>query len=258
MKQRNLTASGRAKSTSRGSGLSRKFGMALRRAGALAALMACTAAPALSATLWEQSATGSGLTSQDFPDLGGVVQVLNDVVFGQAVTINKVSVPFSVDAGTVVPTVAHLDIFSGPTLDSADVPGIGLDYGIASAPVNVIQNSSVDWVIEVTGLNISLAAGTYWIGLAPVAPFSGGSNRFFAKRSVTPVGAVAQLRDQQNLFGAGITEWTDITLFSSSQPEIGLKVEDASPSLTPVPAPAGLPLLLAGAGVLAFLRARKP
>ena len=190
----------------------------------LAVLTVLFAAPTFSSAdsiLWEQAPTPNpmdGLINVVTPP--GDSQVIfstglvNDVTFQTSVTIGSVTTYFSdinlspwTNGGTFN---AVLNIFDGDPLTDADAAFDGGDFGSA-VQVTALDpnNSGFDgvWSLTVSGLNLTLDAGTYFFGITP--EYSNGDGQEFHVNSATDFGSPTFFRNPANGFGLG-GGWQDV------------------------------------------------
>ncbi|MGH7132768.1 MAG: hypothetical protein ACREJO_12555 [Phycisphaerales bacterium] len=158
-----------------------------------AALVAGCAAISNADVLWDQSQLGWAVPT-GFPNvLAGnpnTYYTVADVnVTGAGWTVNSVSMYFSCfDFNWPETTTGRLNIFtqSGALPSNSDNPASGgLVPGLVNMTVEILNDPSnfdqAYYRVTASGLNINLAAGSYWIGLTPVAP-----SGFFGPESGLP------------------------------------------------------------------------
>lgn len=123
-------------------------------------------------------ATAQNVVQQEFGDYPTYsCYVVDDVTFGTGVNIDGITTWMTLTPawiGTV--TQARLNIFS----KTGALP-LGADDPTAGQVVNInVSSNGTRLVVEASGLNIDLAAGSYWIGLTPIADFLAVGQSFSA------------------------------------------------------------------------------
>ena len=213
---------------------------------ALAALVSAAGAD----VLWDQSdynVAQAAFVDQefgDFPDFS--TYLVNDVAFGSGVNVTDVTTYFTSNFsglwGSI--TSARLNIYDhAPT--AADNPSTGTSVG-----VSITDNGDGSLSAHASGLNINLAAGTYWVGLTPIGDF-GVVGQEFHLASFTSTGADSLARNPGGGFGIG-TDWVNAGVtFGGLTPWDGAILIGG----TVVPAPGALALL--GLGGLVGTRRRR-
>ena len=219
-----------------------------------AIILAALAATSQAAVLWDQSALNWGGNAypnsiSGAPPFGLTAYTVCDVnVDAGGWTIDSVSMYFSLINSDWVNDVSQgrLNIFTktGSLPASSDNPGAGTIVPMAAT---VFFDSTVQqnyYKVTAAGLNVTLAPGSYWIGITPVAP--GG---FFGPElgiaAASTIGDYSPYRSPFADFGSPpANTWANV---SGNQ--------DAAILITGVPAPAGLGLL--GLAGLAAARRRR-
>ena len=135
----------------------------------------------------DPSLLGSGVIGGAYDDQAGdEVSPVTTVTFAEPVTIGSVTV-FTTNLNDAFPSVGYpiggtssavLNIFDGATLSGADDTLSGGDFGDANATVSYTATSDG---IEITASNleISLASGTYLIGITPMLNLAANGQEFF-------------------------------------------------------------------------------
>lgn len=184
----------------------------------------------------------------DFPQYS--TYMVDDVSFGAAVTIDSISTYFT-NRGPAWATLidARVNIFA----KTGSLPGAG-DDPTAGAGVTVTITDLGDgtWKMTATGLGINLAAGDYWIGMTPVAPFAVFGQEFHKYTGPgSLIGDQPGIRNPGGAFGFG-PDWMTVNgaLQGPTDANIAMLVEG-----TIVPAPGALALL--GLAGLAGTRRRR-
>lgn len=173
------------------------------------ALTVISAAAALSATagadiLWDQSnydVATPAIIDQEFGDFADYsCYQVHDVNFASNVIISDITTYFTNQTGLWGGvTTGVLNIYDhAPT--AADNPSTG-----TSVAVSVTNNGDGTLSVRASGLGIALSAGSYWIGLTPVADF-GVFGQEFHLASFTSSGSASLLRNPGGAFGFG-TDW---------------------------------------------------
>ncbi len=135
----------------------------------------------------DPSLLGGGIIGGFFTDRPDeVVSTLTEVTFPSSVTIGSVTV-FTTNLNDAIPGVGYpiggqstaiLNIFEGSTLSNSDSTTSGGDFGLPGATVDYV--ATADGIeITVSQLDITLAAGTYLIGITPVLDFGTNGQEFF-------------------------------------------------------------------------------
>jgi regulation of enolase protein 1 (concanavalin A-like superfamily) len=162
-----------------------------------------------SQTFYEQGMNqpGSGITSQVFTDLGGTVNSADDFIVpaGESWTIAQIQ---TLGSKNVLPIQdVELSVWSGAP---SGVPGT-LIYTDIITPISGPDDANILLAINPNN-PLVLTAGTYWVSVAPILPFSRNQGRWFwARFNSGGSGAVNSeyhLIDPANIFDAGFTDWT--------------------------------------------------
>ena len=135
----------------------------------------------------DASLLGGGIAGGIFTDRAGEeVSALTVVTFDSNVTIGAVTV-FTTNFGSAIPSVGYpvgdtspavLNIFTGSTLGAGDDTLSGGDF-VSNAVSAEYTAVSTGLEVSVTGQSISLAAGTYLIGITPTLEFAVNGQEFF-------------------------------------------------------------------------------
>lgn len=160
-------------------------------------------------TLWDQAPDGAAPAGvdqsfADFPDFSTFI--VSDVQFGSAVIVDSITTYFTninltwPQSGT---GTGVLNIFADDgALDTEDPLGgtlVSVDFTATTDGLSVTAN----------GLDLALAAGTYWIGLTPDLEF-GTAGQEFHQGSASAFGSNSFARNPGDGFGFG-TDWFDAT-----------------------------------------------
>jgi hypothetical protein len=211
--------------------------------------------------LWDQPSNGtSGVVNTGDPtsppEDRNVAYVVSDVTFATDVVIRSVqNVNFM---NTFVPAIdgslpAVLNIFGADDpLTLADDPTDGGDFGTTLTALSTPDApSSPTFTLTAAGLDIGLAAGTYWIGLTPLFDGSAGDvPRSYTFRS-EPAGQADTLFFGTSFGGPAVQDLTSLGLSFS---DANIRIEGQA---AVVPLPAGLGLLLAALAGLGLAGARR-
>lgn len=200
-----------------------------RAAGAVllvsATLLAATVSGQAQQTLWDQSAhSGANLVNQQFPDLPAYsTYLLADVTFGSAVTIQDITTyvtPFNgASPGSSLPVALSLFTKSGALPTAANTPAnLGSAY---NATYTVLNGSEA--TIDLAGLNLQVAAGSYWVGLTPKVGYAASGQTFNYEANVT-LGDPSVLINPGGGFGAG-TGWAPASKLSPGYGDAAIKIQ---------------------------------
>jgi hypothetical protein len=181
--------------------------------------------------LWNQApnATLGALIDQQFSDFPTFsTYMVNDVTFGSNVTVNSVTTYFTnQNSGTWLGvSQGILNIFDGNGLVAGDDPTTGGDFGPGLIAVSFTDLGGGILAATASGLNINLAAGTYWFGLTPDAAFGTFAQEFHLDSGST-VGSLSQVRNPGAAFGFG-TDWSASTVLSATYADGPLLIEGTS------------------------------
>lgn len=214
----------------------------------IAAAAAAFAGVAQADVLWHQAPNTAAVAyvDQEFSDFPTFnTYAVSDVTLGAASTITDVTVYFSINAGWPgVITQGRLNIFA----KSGSLPGGGDDPGTGTVVNVVVSNAGDHMTIKASGLNIGLAAGSYWIGLTPMTNFA-QNGQAFNMQATGNQGDLTAFRNPGGGFGIG-TAWGTNTLFGGPGSDHAITVEG-----TAIPAPGAL-ALLGAAGLISRRRRR--
>jgi len=202
-------------------------------------------------TLWDQQPDTSttAVVDQDFDDGPDFSTFLvNDVVFGGSVVIDSITTYFTDfnNAWENDLTQGVVNIFDGDTLTAADDPTNGGDFGSGLTSVSVTDIGGGVLAITASNLNISLGAGTYWVGLTPAQ--DAAIEQEFHFDTFARAGFATQARNPGGGFGFG-TDW-----FNADPLAFG-EYRDASLTITGVPEPSSV--LVLTLGLAAIVRRRR-
>jgi hypothetical protein len=210
--------------------------MLTRRVIAALAVTALLVAPGYSKAdiLWDQAPDPDALAFvdqrfSDFPEFSTFL--VNDVVFNTQVNVDSISVYFTdINQSWPAAGTATLNVFlNDGTLDTED-PLAGTQVAI-----NLIDTADGLTVVA-SGLNLNLAAGTYWIGLTPNFDF-GQFNQEFHQQTSGIIGSETWARNPGGGFGLGGDWQTGGTLFGQPPFDSALRVEG---SVVPEPTAVGV------------------
>ena len=166
----------------------------------------------------------------DFPDFSTFLVV--DVVFDTGVKISSITTYFT-NGNLGWPQnadgFATLNIFADPLSNADDNPLDGRSVPVFLAVTDDGLSATA------SGLNIDLAAGTYWIGLTPEVTFVQFGNEFHW--GAASIGNATQGRNPGDGFGLG-TDW-----FDAGATFGGIEGWDAAITIEGIPAPGVLALL---------------
>ena len=180
----------------------------------LAVVTACLAAPVYSSAqgiLWDQQPDTSLTTVIDLdipaPSEGFSTYLVNDATFSTDVIVGSVIVYYSNNSGSWSNLITDgvLNIFDGDGLVASDDPTNGGDFGPGAVNVSVTDQGGGVLAVEASGLNINLAAGTYFFGLSASLPSSTDPQEFRFDSGST-IGSSTFGRNPSGAFGLG-TDW---------------------------------------------------
>ncbi len=197
-------------------------------------------------TLWDQPPDNSGnFVDQNFEAAFDAYDafMLMDVTFGGAVVITDITTYYTVGNWPLGAGTATLNIFAN---DGSGLPQPG---DIPDNGASVATNAAVHALgqeITASGLNINLAAGSYWVGLTPEVSFGDFGQQFH--QAATPDGGPdhSASRNLNGGFGFG-PDW----FLSSTRGS----VTDGAITIFGTPTPGTLALL--GLGGLVASRRRR-
>ena len=178
------------------------------------AVIAMLAAPNYSSAqsiLWDQQPDTTLTTVIDLdipaPQAGFSTYLVNDATFTSDVNIDSVTTFFSNNSGSWggLITDGILNIFDGDGLVASDDPTSGGDFGPGSVSVSITDLGNNVLAVTASGLNLDLAAGTYFFGLSPSLPSDADPQEFRFDTGST-VGSASQGRNPSGTFGLG-TDW---------------------------------------------------
>ena len=211
------------------------------------AVIALLAAPSYSNAqniLWDQQPDTNiqQIIDQDIPDQAIFsTYAVNDVTLagaGGGFLIDSVTTFFTNGSGAwpAGVTTGVLNIFDGDALTAADDPTTGGDFGPGSVSINVTDLGNNVLAVTASGLNITLADGTYWFGLSPSA--GSGLPQEFHFSAGSTVGALSQSRNPGGGFGLG-SDWFDSNTLAGPFLDTSLTVTGQE-IIVPEPTTAGL------------------
>jgi len=153
--------------------------------------LAVAATPSFATDLWDQQpglTNGfNAFTDEQFTDLPDhSVYNASDVIVGAGGwTVNSISVEGEENGSPGTPTQALLNIFANTGQNSVPAvqndPTTGQLVNVTFTPLgNIGFNGAPAYFLTVSGLNLQLAAGEYWIGLTAIGAIGGssGENEF--------------------------------------------------------------------------------
>ncbi len=223
----------------------------------LAAIVAaCVPASVNADILWDQQPLliGNFVDQQfsDFPTFS--TYNVSDATFGNAVTVQSVTTYLTVGAtgnNWAGVTSGILNIFDGNGLVAGDDPTTGGDFGPGAVSVTYTDLGGGVGALTASGLNINLAAGTYWFGLTADASFATFGQEFHWQ-SATTIGANTHGRNPGGGFGfpAG-TSWFDI-VGASGVEDLAFTIE----GVNAIPEPSTIGILAVGLAGLVIRRRR--
>ncbi len=226
----------------------------MRRVLTFLAVVALMVAPNYSFAdiLWDQTpdlAVEGGVIDQKIPDIDALsTYLVNDVVFGTGVNVNSVTTYFTNLNGAWAANVNRgvLNIFTNNPLDNnTDNPQDGMEVDV----VVTATNGLATYEVTASGLNIDLAAGTYWFGLSPIS--GSAIPQEFHYSSVDRIGLESQFRNPGGGFGLG-TNWGPASVLDPNYRDAAIRIEGTTTAI-PEPASAGL-LALGLVGLVARRR----
>ena len=181
----------------------------------VAVCLAMTADSSAQSILWDQQPDTSLTTviNLDVPAPADVFStyLVNDATFTSNVNISTVATYITDNTGTYANLITNgvLNIFDGNGLVAGDDPTSGGDFGPGSINVSAVELGNNVLAVIASDLNINLAAGTYFFGLAPSLN-SASDQQEFHFDSGPAVGSATFARNPGGGFGlpAG-TDWFD-------------------------------------------------
>lgn len=204
-----------------------------------AAIVSCSLVSATSADiLVDQSPSGSGVSSQAFPDFpdfssGG----LDDFTLSDAYDLTSLIV-YGSDSGGANPAL-------NVSVEVVFLSAGDLGYTVLASATGLQVGGNL--VFDLTG--IQLAAGTYWLSARVVRPFGGGGQWFWSS-STSGSGAAALWQNPGGGFSLGGAPISWSSIASDGNNAAAFTLEG-----TLVPAPGAL-ALLGLAGIVGRRRAR--
>ncbi len=155
----------------------------------------------------------SNTVSQFFTDFGGVVQSADDFVIPEGTNWKLRNITaFGTASGGPELTSATVVIFS----DNGGVPGDVVYNSGAIEPISASTdtNLSLELPEEVT-----LGSGSYWLSVYANLAFLPNNTQWFWLTQSTVIGQENVIRDEGDLFGQGLVDWTPQSLAFGGNPE---------------------------------------
>ena len=177
--------------------------------------------PANTRTLVSQlpkDANGVGITSQSFTDLGGVVASADDFVVpaGETWQIQEISTVGTKSADPIDQIIVRIWSSNGAT---------GLPDGVFHEETLTAVNGQNDPNLTLSlSAPVSISQGTYWVSVIPILDFNGNKGRWFWERTTNGTGEEFHLKDQNNIFGAGFTNWTPGTTVAGGDTQLTFNI----------------------------------
>jgi hypothetical protein len=202
--------------------------------------------------LWQQTPSDgtTGYVNQEFSDFAAFsTYAVNDVTVGAGGwQINAITEPFTANNWPSSFSVI-LNIFakSGALPVAGNDPTTGTTYA-----ATLSRSGNID-TVTVSGLNISLSAGDYWIGFSPVLGFGASGQEFQLISSTT--GSFSGFRNPGNGFSWGTAWMTSTNLGNSTSNDLAIEI-DGTVGGAAVPEPGAMTLLGSAAAALLALRRR--
>jgi hypothetical protein len=199
--------------------------------------------------LWQQLPSNLGVSwiNQEFSDFPTFsTYPVNDVAVGSGGwQITSISEQFA--AGGAWPSTFNvvLNIFS----KSGSLPLGTDDPTTGSVQTATLVRGATD-VVTVSGLNILLAPGDYWIGFTPQLDFGTNGQEF--QLVAAQVGDFSAFRNPGNGFGFGNGWFTSGTFGTGPDSDLAIEIDG---NLAGVPEPGSIALL--GSGMAAVIYARR-
>ena len=165
---------------------------------------AASQAPDAFEILWDQTGNPSGscAPTQDFLDLGAVVQAADDFIITESLgwTIQQVFIDGVYSLGDGPAGSWDIYIYDNDAGDPGDLVYSDLNITAAADDAgNVILDLPEPAV---------LTGGAYWISVAPNLAFSPGNQQFFWCGRNIQTGQPYHWRDPQGIFGLGCISWS--------------------------------------------------
>jgi len=198
---------------------------------------------------YDSSATA--IINHEMPDQQQVsTYIVDDIVVpASGWTINSITEWFTASSSWPGSATGRLNIFSktGSLPLPSDDPTAGSVHPIT------LTDIGGDYEITMSGLNINLAPGDYWIGFAPIVDRTvNGQNWHYP--TATTTGDLAALRNMTDYWGYG-TDWLTIESMGYSYPDASLLIEGTAGNVIPVPS--SILLGSIGLGLLSRVRRRR-
>ena len=227
--------------------------------------MAVGACHVFASDLWNQTQTvtanSNGILNDNFTDAANMTSasfIVSDVVASQNWTVNSISIQV-LDAGGLIPTgtqaSALLNIFqnSGALPSAANNPASG-----TTSTVTFTQNTGAGlgnfYTMTLSGLNLNLSKGEYWIGLTPSSDFGvyGSIDEVYTSTNAAGANYGDAFQNPGNGFGMG-SGWMDAGSTLGSGPIYG--GIDIQGTVQSVPEPASFAAL--GIGLVGLIARRR-
>lgn len=230
----------------------------------LVLMLLCGAASGAQATyiLWEQLPATDTMSwiDQEFPDLQAAsTYQVHDVVVGAGGWKISSITGYYTKLNDLWPSSlsVRLNVFS----KSGSLPTAGDDPVLGSVWTAALTRDMQSSQVTLTGLDLVLPTGSYWIGMTPILDF-GNYDQEWHQLSAAVVGDASALRNPGGYFGFG-SDWKDYTAFGElygdlAQPGDGAIKIEGTTSDVPEPGTSALTgVILAGALAGAFRSRRR-
>lgn len=226
-------------------------------------LMALGATSLFATDLWNQTVPNYGyvnsFVNQNFTDFPAYsAYMVSDVVASQNWNVNQVSIDFFTNGSTETlgsTWSCTLNVFS----NTGSLPSAGNDPTTGTTVTGTITNlnGSGYGTLTVSGLNLNLAAGEYWIGLTPTASFGNDGEFYLGESNTNTAGAnyTDAFINPGGGFGLGSSWANGNTLTGDGLSYYG--GIDVQGTVQSVPEPASIAALGLGLVGLIFRRRRK-
>ncbi len=150
--------------------------------------------------------------SQFFEDFGALVESSDDftVPEGNSWTVERVFTPGGANNTPVLDNVTVV-IYA----DNNGVPGDEVYNSGELAPISDPTDTNLNVLLPEA---VELASGNYWLTVYANLAFNPAQTQWFWSSQNGGIGQEAQLRDQNNLFGAGAIDWTGASAVFGGDP----------------------------------------